>query len=184
MNLNQVKTLLLNADGVPMRIIPMEKAIGMVHVKKTATEIDFYKNIKIKDASGKYYTMPAVIILKRFVKKKKELVPFSKRNIMLRDRCSCQYCGKKLTPQTMTYDHVIPRSKWKKETTPTCWDNIVCACFDCNQKKGNKTIEQAKMPLKFGQPKRPRYSELGVNIFCSVNINNIPDEWKPYEKYF
>lgn len=57
----------------------------------------------------------------------------------------CAYCGcktiKKLKPhhprklkvRVFTLDHVIPRSKGGTNR----WENIVGACFECNQKKAD-----------------------------------------------
>ena len=49
----------------------------------------------------------------------------------------------KCTADKLTIDHVIPRSRGGKND----WLNLVTACKKCNQKKGNKTPEEAGMPL-------------------------------------
>ena len=71
----------------------------------------------------------------------------SRRNIFLRDDYTCQYCGIK-NPDKLTLDHVKPKWQGGKDT----WENLVCACFKCNSKKGGRTPEEANMTL-LNQPK-------------------------------
>ena len=61
------------------------------------------------------------------------------RGILERDEHTCQYCNKRGN----TVDHVVPRAQGGT-SSPT---NLVAACLACNQKKGNRTPEQANMPL-------------------------------------
>lgn len=69
------------------------------------------------------------------------------RGVLRRDRHTCAYCGHRAT----TVDHVRPRC----QGGPTTWNNLVAACFPCNQRKGGRTPEQAGMPLRFS-PRSPR----------------------------
>lgn len=64
------------------------------------------------------------------------------RGILKRDNYVCQYddCKRK----ACTIDHVLPRAQGGQTT----WNNLVGACFECNQKKGNRTPEQAGMKLR------------------------------------
>lgn len=90
--------------------------------------------------------MPAVIRLLEFVNPKKKVQffqPFSRQNVYYRDHGRCQYCGRKLSKNEFTYDHVIP----KAQGGSSCWQNIVCACVVCNTKKRNRTPEEANMKL-------------------------------------
>jgi 5-methylcytosine-specific restriction endonuclease McrA len=52
-------------------------------------------------------------------------------------------------------DHVIPRS----QGGGTTWENIVCACVDCNVRKGGRTPRQANMTL-IKKPEKPKRSPL------------------------
>lgn len=51
------------------------------------------------------------------------------------DGC-CAYCGRPLEKHEVTIDHVIPlgRGGARKDVS-----NLVFACYECNQAKGNKT---------------------------------------------
>ncbi len=181
-NLQHTKTLVLNADYMPIGIVHWSKAIGMVHVKETAILVDSYLDTLV-DSKGNEYELPAVIALKDMVIKHCKKVPFNRKNVMLRDKLCCCYCGGKFLPKDLTYDHVIPRSKWKLgvpeslgHTTCTNWDNIVSACRACNTKKANKTLEESGMKL-LRKPRKPTRSEISMRI--SV-YDRIPKEWSPY----
>lgn len=62
-----------------------------------------------------------------------------------RDRDLCAYCGDVFAHYKLTIDHVHPRSRGGKNT----WVNCVTACKPCNHRKGDKTPEEAKMPLLY-----------------------------------
>ena len=82
-------------------------------------------------------------------------VKFNRRNIFARDENRCQYCGHRFPMSELSLDHVVPRS----QGGPTSWDNIVCACVNCNVKKGGRTPDQAHMKL-VRKPVKPRTSPL------------------------
>ncbi len=87
---------------------------------------------------------------------------FCRRNILLRDRFKCCYCGQRFESNDLSYDHVIPRSKGGTTT----WENIVTCCLDCNARKGNsmpnysgrKGVAGSLRPLK--EPRRPSAVDL------------------------
>ena len=76
-------------------------------------------------------------------------------NIFARDGNQCQFCGKKFPTSELSLDHVVPRSQGGKTT----WENIVCACVDCNVRKGGRTPKQAHMTL-IRKPEKPKRSPL------------------------
>jgi 5-methylcytosine-specific restriction endonuclease McrA len=98
---------------------------------------------------------PRVIRLLSYDKMPKQTVKFNRRNIFARDHNQCQYCGKKFPTSELSLDHVVPRS----QGGATTWDNIVCACVDCNVRKGGRTPRQASMTL-IRKPEKPRRSPL------------------------
>lgn len=59
-----------------------------------------------------------------------------KLKVLERDNHTCHYCGK----YGDTVDHIIPKSKGGKATLK----NLVCACFECNNSKGNKNYKKFK----------------------------------------
>jgi hypothetical protein len=181
------KCLLLNADFSPLSIIDWKKAIHWYHKYENNPRysidiIDFYKDDCIVGVNNKKYPIPAVVITKRFFKITNRSLTFSRKNIFIRDNHTCQYCGEKYDLKNLTYDHVIPKSLWKSsQGSPTCWTNIVTACVSCNRKKGNKTPQQANMPIlnfPVKPNKTPKY--LPVSYHLSKIKDTIPDEWKIY----
>src|SRR3954452_20115680 len=99
--------------------------------------------------------VPRVIRLLAYDKLPKQTVKFNRRNIFARDHNQCQYCGKKFPTSELSLDHVVPRAQNGKTT----WENIVCACVDCNVRKGGRTPRQASMAL-IRKPEKPKRSPL------------------------
>lgn len=127
---------------------------------------------------------PAIIRLLYFLnppKRHARYVPYSRKNIWLRDKGHCMYCGKFLPIGKMHVDHVLPRLQGGK----THWLNIVCACFPCNSKKGGRTPDQASMRLR-GKPFVPK-SEMSQSMEIMMRIRslkNLPHEsWKQFLYY-
>jgi 5-methylcytosine-specific restriction endonuclease McrA len=79
-------------------------------------------------------------------------VKFSRRNIYLRDRNRCQYCGARPPREEMTIDHVVPRSRGGK----TVWENVVLACSRCNTRKGDELLGECGLTL-IRKPRRPHW---------------------------
>ena len=96
------------------------------------------------------FQVPEVIRLHRYIRPPYAEVPFSRKNIFLRDGYRCQYCGKKGTSETLTVDHVIPISRGGKDS----WTNVATACKQCNNYKGNSLLEESDMELMV-EPKTP-----------------------------
>ena len=97
--------------------------------------------------------VPRVIRLTSYEKLPKQTVKFNRRNIFARDHNQCQYCGKRFPTSELSLDHVQPRSQGGVST----WDNIVCACVECNVRKGGRTPKQAHMSL-IRKPEKPKRS--------------------------
>ena len=107
--------------------------------------------------------VPGVFPLWGYEKLPKQTVKFNRRNIFARDHNQCQYCGKKFVTNELSLDHVVPRS----QGGGTSWDNIVCACVDCNVRKGGRTPRQANMTL-IRKPEKPKRSPL-LNLKLTQN---------------
>ena len=50
----------------------------------------------------------------------------------------CAYCGRLLTKDTVTIDHLLPIQKVKRNKDRNDPRNLVAACDTCNKKKGSK----------------------------------------------
>lgn len=144
------KTLVLNFSYDPMREICWQKAITLIFLNKA--EIISNYNVTVSSPSTKM-NIPSVIRLTSQVKWKWQTTRFSRQNVFKRDKFRCQYCGTKHVGTDLTFDHVVPKSVGGK----TGWYNIVAACKACNQKKGDRTPQQANMTL-LSEPKPPKVS--------------------------
>lgn len=99
-------------------------------------------------------------------------VRFCREHIFLRDNFTCQYCNKKLSSKLLTIDHVIPLSRGGKNK----WTNVVAACSKCNNVKGNKTPDEARMPL-LSKPYAPK--SLPHKTWMDKQTN-YPEQWMQY----
>jgi 5-methylcytosine-specific restriction endonuclease McrA len=126
------------------------------------------------DAEEITIKVPAVVVVHRKVAQQKNGAKFSKVNVCLRDDFSCQYCGAKLPMSALNYDHVVPRARGGK----TCWENIVMACYPCNERKGCKTPEEAGLAL-LRMPAKPVLLPLNCP---QIDVSRAPAEWEPYLK--
>lgn len=181
------KCLLLNADYVPLSIITWKKALIWLSRYEDNNSygieiVDFYTNDYILGANHKRYPIPAVAKTKRYFHIKDASLTFSRKNIFLRDQYTCQYCNQTFENKDLTYDHVIPKSKWNyNDGSPTIWTNIVTACVNCNRKKGNRTPKQANMPLN-NLPIKPSKTSRYLPIAHHLRKikDTIPPEWLIY----
>lgn len=187
MEANHKKCLLINADYSPLGIISWKRAviwsIRYEHNPTYGVEIiDFYKNDHIQGTDNKKFPIPAVAKTKRYFKIHSQPITFSRKNIFVRDNHSCQYCGKQCDIRDLTYDHVIPKSKWTDPNrSPTSWTNIVTACTLCNRIKGNRTPKEANMPL-LNKPIIPNKNLRFLPIIHTLNKikTDLPAEWNSY----
>ena len=98
---------------------------------------------------------PEVILLKAYQGQGERSVVFSRKNIFKRDRYTCQYCGAQPGPESLTIEHILPRSKGGVSS----WENCVLACVPCNKRKADRTPEQAGMRLQTN-PRKPSWKTL------------------------
>ena len=175
------KVLLLNLDYEPLNICDLPRAIKLLINDKAETL--HYKDHKyFYSGNGDRYSVPSVIRLKHNIRRKHNTsFKVSRGGVYGRDNYTCQYCDKIFSCDQLTYDHVIPKSLWKENTSPTNWTNIVTCCIKCNRKKGNKTPSEAKMRLK-NIPIRPYKQRKFLPVVQSLLTikDNIPPEWKTY----
>lgn len=99
--------------------------------------------------------VPRVIRLSFYDKVPKLTLRFNRRNLFARDKNLCQYCGVNKPLSQLSFDHVMPRSRGGK----TSWENVVCCCLPCNNKKGDRLPHEANMKL-LAPPVRPTQNPL------------------------
>ncbi|MBA7512347.1 hypothetical protein ES705_04352 [subsurface metagenome] len=158
--------LLLNQNYEPLTILRVKRAIILVILGK----VDLIENADgvLLHSISLTYPVPSVIRLKYFVRIKRKEITLTKKNIIKRDNHQCQYCGKRTG--MMTTDHLIPKSMDGADT----WENLVCACLECNNRKGDRSIGEAKMKL-IRKLKKPNYFTFVLNEFGKPK-----DKWRPF----
>lgn len=158
--------LVLNQNYEPLSITKAKRAIILLYIGK-AEMIEKYDGYAVHSVSQSF-PLPSVVRLIYYIKAPRKAVALTRKNIIKRDRHTCQYCGTKKGP--MTTDHVIPKKFGGKDS----WENLVCACLKCNNKKGDRSPEEANMSL-IKKPKKPHFFSI-VHSFIE-----IPDmKWKQY----
>ena len=90
----------------------------------------------------------------------------------IKDTQICQYCGRKLPVEDLSYDHVVPKSRGGK----TLWNNIVTSCMVCNRKKGGRTPKEANMRL-IRKPSKPKWLPA---LRITIGFNEVPKSWQDY----
>tara|TARA_B100001093_G_scaffold376064_1_gene361213 strand:- start:416 stop:922 length:507 start_codon:yes stop_codon:yes gene_type:complete len=161
----KMKTLKLDATYRPIGVVDCLEALVMCIVGKATAVEEYEEEISSPSITFK---IPSVIVLKTVVKFISTGFRPSRNNILWRDKNQCQYCGVIESPRDMTIDHVIPRSRGGENT----WSNLVTCCKKCNQKKGNRTPEEANMSL-LNKPVKPRNSILR-------QISDVQPIWNIY----
>jgi 5-methylcytosine-specific restriction endonuclease McrA len=110
--------------------------------------------------------VPKIVVLAIYDKLPRLEVKFTRRNVFLRDKFTCQYCSKVLPEHQLNLDHVLPRDKGGRTT----WENIVTSCVRCNTRKANKLTHEVNMhPLR--KPIAPRWRPL-----FGLHENGLADE--------
>jgi len=132
--------LVLNASYEPVTICSTRRAITLV--LKGAAVVEETSGYTLKTAKITL-PVPSVVRLRVYRKVPRLKRSVSRKGIVLRDSCTCQYCNKKFESRDLTLDHVIPKSRGGEPT----WENLVASCFRCNNKKGNRTPQEAGMTL-------------------------------------
>ncbi len=163
------KVIVLNADYSYLTSIDWKRAInliimGKVEVLKTTTRV-------IKSVS-RSILVPSVIKWVKFIRKLyKGKVPWNKKNVLIRDKNQCQYCRTYFSTERLTIDHIIPSSRGGKNTFVNC----VASCKICNNKKGDRTPNEAHMPL-IRSPFQPTIMEFITIKMKSLGVDKIIEE--------
>ena len=145
-----MQVLVLNISYVPINVINLAKGFNLVF--KGKAEILEYDKFNPIITENNNYHRPTVIRLLKYVPMPFRKVNISRDNIIKRDDFRCIYCDSK---SNLTIDHLIPKSKGGQNT----WENLVTCCHKCNVKKGNKTLNESNMKIKY-KPFKPTYSLL------------------------
>ena len=157
--------LVLNLNYEPINICNVKRAVVLLGKGKAEA---------LEDGRGEIHTstltmvIPSVIRLVYLVRRPFARRKLSKKEIFLRDRYLCQYCGQQT--RDLTLDHVIPRRQEGDHT----WENVVSACIPCNRRKAGRTPAEASMSL-LRRPKAPYPSP-----YYTLHNRTILEEWHKF----
>jgi 5-methylcytosine-specific restriction endonuclease McrA len=164
--------LVLNASYEPINVCAARRALVLV-LKGVASAEELSSNMI--HSSRQALPMPSVIRLLEYRRIPHQTRALSRKNILMRDRYTCQYCHKTLPSSELTLDHVVPRSR-AGETT---WENLVACCHPCNNRKGSRTPEEAGMKLA----RAPRPFSLHTSRHLMRLLAKSDDQWQKYLFY-
>lgn len=159
--------IVLNSDYTFLNTVTIERAF--LYIAKEKVYVEKYAE-KVINTAEEIFKIPRVVrFIKNITQVYKKKVPWSKRNVFIRDKNICQYCGTKVDKPTV--DHVLPRSRKGKNSFTNC----VTSCFDCNNWKDDRTPEEAGMVL-LREPKAPTVSEFIRLWTKSMSMDKIMKE--------
>jgi 5-methylcytosine-specific restriction endonuclease McrA len=157
--------LVLNQDFSALTICSVQRAIVLIHLRK-AEAVEVREDAFIRSTSMRF-PWPSVVRLRGYVRVPYRRILLSRKNVLRRDGQRCQYCGNR---DSLTVDHVYPKSRGGPDT----WENLVAACVPCNNRKGNRTPDEANMKLR-RRPFRPSHV-----MFIRDYVGSLEETWKPY----
>ena len=170
--LEKCPALVLNADFRPLSYYPLSIWCWQDAVKSVFLDrVSIVSNYKRKIRSPSFeMNLPSVIALKNFVQPSKN-PNFTRFNVFLRDKFSCQYCGDR---KDLTFDHLLPKSRGGL----TDWNNVVTACSSCNVRKGGKLYKDCDLKLA-NKPYAPSVEDLHRNG-RNFPPNFLHESWMDY----
>jgi 5-methylcytosine-specific restriction endonuclease McrA len=168
----QDPVLVLNATFEPINVTAVRRA--MVLMIKGVAQAEEINHTKVHSAS-RTLQVPSVIRLLAYRHIPQQTRALSRKNILLRDRNTCQFCARMLPASELTLDHVVPRSRGGRSS----WENLVACCYKCNNSKGDRTPEEAGFALQ----RRPRPFTLHTSRQLMRLIGHKDEKWRKYLFY-
>ena len=167
----QKPVLVLNASYEPINVCAARRALVLV-LKGVASAEEVSLTRFIPRATVR---LPSVIRLLEYRRIPRQTRALSRKNILMRDRYTCQYCHRTMPSGELTLDHVIPRSR----AGESAWENLVACCHRCNNRKGSRTPEEAGMKLL----RQPRPFSLHTSRHLMRMLGNGEAQWRKYLFY-
>ena len=168
----QEPVLVLNATYEPINVTAVRRA--MVLLLKGVAQAEEVHSAEVHSAAHSH-KVPSVIRLLAYRHIPQQSRALSRKNILLRDRNTCQFCGRLFPSSELTLDHVLPRSRGGRSS----WENLVACCYQCNNTKGDRTPEEAGLKLA----RRPRPFTLHTSRQLMRLIGHRDERWRKYLFY-
>jgi hypothetical protein len=143
------QVLVVDAAETPLSTTSVLKARLLATTERGSARAVVLETIDADDNE----VLPAVIKLNKLVAGFVKSVALNSARVFYRDNYTCQYCNTRKPQRELTLDHVFPKSRGGKDT----WENLTTACKKCNNKKADRTPEEAGMTL-LSTPTKPRDS--------------------------
>ncbi|MDT4895671.1 MAG: hypothetical protein QOH25_748 [Acidobacteriota bacterium] len=166
------RVLLLNASYEALGTVDVPRAVRLIW-KRTAQVVE-KDGTRVLRSQHFTFEVPSVIRLIEYVDVRRRRNQSGKQRlrILMRDKMRCQYCGVRGTQFDLTLDHILPRSRGGRCDV----ENLCAACKTCNQRKGDRTPDEARMPL-LATPSALRY---GLDKAMLRHYAESRPEWRPY----
>lgn len=167
--LDHVRCTVLNSDYSPLSVVSAKRGLILIFEGKAVCSEE-HPDFIVHSAHD-IWPVPTQIILKEYVRSRsthKVSAILTQRNLFLRDGYTCQYCQRHRSQlakkEFLTRDHVIPMARGGKDT----WTNVVAACNECNNKKGDRLLDEVGMKLR-KEPAKPSVYELWSRAGKKIN---------------
>jgi 5-methylcytosine-specific restriction endonuclease McrA len=168
----QEPVLVLNATYEPINVTAVRRAL--ILLLKGVAQAEEHNHTEVHSAHSALQ-VPSVIRLLAYRHIPQQTRALSRKNILLRDRNTCQFCARQYPSSELTLDHVVPRSRGGAST----WENLVACCYACNNRKGDRTPEEAGLRLV----RRPRPFTLHTSRQLMRLIGRHDAKWRKYLFY-
>lgn len=134
------RVVVLNASYELLSVVGVHRAIAYL-LREKAEIVAERDGVALHSSSGVRIPVPSVVRLLRYVRVpyRHQVPAWTKAGLLRRDGHTCAYCGHRGS----TVEHVLPVSRGGRST----WANTVIACLPCNTRKGDRTPQEARMPL-------------------------------------
>jgi 5-methylcytosine-specific restriction endonuclease McrA len=166
------RVLLLNQTYEPLGTVSVARAVIMVF--KNTVSVEEFDGDRVLRSARAEFPVPSVIRRRIYinVRRRREASSMRRLRIYMRDKFRCQYCGEKRTAGELTLDHILPRSRGG-DNSPV---NVVTACVACNNRKGDRTPAEARMPLLTSQSAlRVKLERVVLCHYAEARV-----EWRKY----
>jgi 5-methylcytosine-specific restriction endonuclease McrA len=166
------RVLLLNQTYEPLGTVSVARAVIMVF--KNTVSVEEFDGDRVLRSARAEFPVPSVIRRRIYIniRRRREASSMKRLRIYMRDKFRCQYCGEKKTAGELTLDHILPRSRGG-DNSPV---NVVTACVACNNRKGDRTPAEARMPLLTSQSAlRVKLERVVLCHYAEARV-----EWRKY----
>lgn len=168
--------LALNSGGEPVQWLSFEDVCYLTAKQKVLWSLGTYE-VKLFGGTNAKTGLQSTMAIDTIIAVANDKSPskyrrsksptLTNKTLFERDRNTCAYCGGVFNKTKLTREHIVPISKAGNDT----WENCVTCCVACNQWKGDKTLEEADLQLRF-LPYVPSYHE----ALILQNRNILPDQ--------